>query len=173
VTPSEWIAVLALLVALVGPLAAVLVARNRNAHEARLAHDARTQARREALYVDLVDYSHTIGDLVERRRPFIGYASDPPPPELPDDAARRRLRARAGVIASPAVRSRLDAIGEASRAFHLVAAEMDDEDRTGREDPSRPGRVLRQDLDAKRQAVRDAITALENECAAELGPGPA
>ena len=55
--PSELIAILALVVALVGPVTTWRIARDRNDHESRQAAEARTQQRREALYVDLMDYA--------------------------------------------------------------------------------------------------------------------
>jgi hypothetical protein len=166
VDARDAIAILALLVALVGPLVTWLVARGRNTLDLRMAREARAQQRREALYVDLLEYARTLADRVERRHPFMTYAGDPGPPDMPSDESRRHLRSRADAFGSDGVRSRLDDLGDRVYEFDRTAADLD-EVKAGR-DVGRRSSDLRQELDARRAAVREAIGVLTVDCRREL-----
>lgn len=168
--PQDIIAILALLVALVTPATTWLVARDRNAHEASLAREAREQTRRESLYTDVLVYAETVRDWVNRTHPFMTFAGEPGPPEFPSDDERRRLAARVSGLGSPAVQAALVELARRASAFQGRAWELDGEQKA--RNPSRPLVDVRRDVDAARQAIRDQVDELGRVVNEELAPKP-
>ena len=165
---TDWIPVLALLVALTTPIAAVAVARSSAASSMALAATARVQERRAALYLDIMTFAMTLQDWVDRTQPVFSMSSDPGPPTIPSDDEQRSLRARIGAYASRAVRARYLELMQAAASFQMATFILDEFKKVPV--PTEGVSIMdrRMDVDAKRQRVRDGVAAVELAMNSEL-----
>jgi hypothetical protein len=126
--PSDVIAILALVVALVGPITTWRIAKTQFSHEAELARRARNQARLETLYVDLLEYSNLIRDWADRTRPVMTVGKPLEPPTFPPEDARRRMEARIAVFGSAAIKRSIIPLGRVMGEFRALVWQLEFEE---------------------------------------------
>ncbi len=102
---STLITVLALLVALAAPLAAVVVAKVQGRSDLARERVARVQERRAALYLDVMRMATAILDYCERTSPILDIGFESSVLAMPSDDDQRDLRARIASYASRQVRN--------------------------------------------------------------------
>ena len=127
-------------------------------------------ARREELYVELLEYFQLRADFAVRRHAIVNDAGEPPLPKLPSDAVLRRLRARAAGLASPAVQRHVHVLDALNGEFDKLASQVDHS--VGGPDPETQAEwtELRRNLSARRVEIIGITEALEQECNKELHP---
>jgi hypothetical protein len=104
-------------------------AREAREHEAATDRETRLWDQRKAVYVEILEYTYRLEDLVHRTEPIISFGGDPPPPEWPKEDDLRAQSARTAAWGSPALLAKLLELKDAARAFQgdvwLLRAERD------------------------------------------------
>ena len=183
-TPSDWIAVLAVLttgaVAWIAHLdrrgdrdSAADLAREARAHDRNLAREARLQKRRATVYRDMLEMVLRVLDGVNQTDPILVLNPPPPPIEQPSLDAQRAMVARVATLGSAEVVAAFERVASASREFyHAVWYWHQLTPEPGVRPPAGSADELRRahdDVETKRAEVRAAVDALEEVARSELG----
>jgi len=168
--------VIALAAIIVGPIvtlwAGLKIQERQTTNAAEMARRARIQANRQETYVDILEQTFRIQDLVDRTAPTFKMSGDPdPPPPMPDDALRR-LNARTAAFGSRDMLDSLKAYMGLVREWSAAAWMLENMRTTGAaltQSPSAKNLVdYWRELEEKRTAVRAAFAELSELANREL-----
>lgn len=182
---GTWFAVIALLLTMIVSTAATVIgyrsaSKDRESrivlshmdrqHEESMAREEREQTRRLTAYSEFAGHLDRMAEWTRRTLPIMEFSPAPPMPVVPDTEELRRQIAAVRLVGSPDVRTALDGLWKANTEFQIdVWRENYDREHPAPSNATGDERLAQwKELEAKRAAILEAITRIEDCMRADL-----
>lgn len=138
---------------------AAVLARETRQHDAASSRETRLWDQRKAVYVEILEYTYRVEDLVHRTEPIISFTNDPPPPDWPKDDELRAQSARTAAWGSPAMLAKLMELKDATRKFQgdVWLLRVERERPTDKTQPISQWKVVEDSRNVVKALVKDVV----------------